>query len=210
MFDVLNVDVIDTLYQIMDNNTTGYKTDFKYDEDKFGDAALSKNATDKHILWMSRDCGTWAFREHDVYLPETWAANTWSFYRNLQDNIKAFAVEVTDCTGDNVIGNIYELNYKQHVDEVERVRADFHVGEVYVVFNSNEKHAFGADEFNKNRMAIADRYGSIKDTHYFCSDEPKLCATLQETRTEREQNAQPCTIDEYMKEEFSSEDELEP
>ena len=104
----------------------------------------------------------------------------------------------------------YELDYKQHVDEVERVRADFHVGEVYVVFNSNEKHAFGADEFNKNRMAIADRYGSIKDTHYFCSDEPKLCATLQETRTEREQNAQPCTIDEYMKEEFSSEDELEP
>ena len=61
-----NVDLIDTLRQIMQAHTQYYKQDFKYDIDAIQKAAMSDNAEDRNMLWLSRTHGTHCFFEKDV------------------------------------------------------------------------------------------------------------------------------------------------
>lgn len=57
-----NVDVIDTLQQIMRHNTAYYRNDFDIDKRILTRAAQSSSPEDKAFLWMSRPAGTHCLR----------------------------------------------------------------------------------------------------------------------------------------------------
>ena len=119
-----NVDLIDSLRRIMETNTVHYQSDFKYDEKKLRAAAISDNAEDKDLLFMSRRHGTYLFSEAEVFKKGTFAHETWKYYSDQPDNIIAYAVKVKGMENGKAIGDLYELDYVEHVKHVENTAVD--------------------------------------------------------------------------------------
>ena len=89
-----DVDVLETLQKIMEQNTSFYQTDFKYDWEMLREAAEDRNAP-RNFFWMSRKGGTWCFPERSVHIRQTSPYNTWFFYGGCRDeHVKAFWVEL--------------------------------------------------------------------------------------------------------------------
>lgn len=117
-----NVDIINSLRRIMNINTEHYKKDFLLDVDTIHTAALSDNAKDKDLLFMSRLNGTYCYCETDVFTKDTSAYNTWTYYgEQTHDNIIAYAIKITGFENEVIKGNLYELDYPKHFKHVINV-----------------------------------------------------------------------------------------
>lgn len=114
-----NVNLTDSLYEIMLTNTVHYQSDFDYDKEILKKAAESEDIEDKSLLFMSRPSGTYCFREKDVFIKDTPQYNTWKFYgEQTKDKILAYAIRITGVEDGRIKGNLYELNYQQHFKHV--------------------------------------------------------------------------------------------
>lgn len=114
------VDILDTLGQIMMQNTTAYQEDFESDKDIIQRAAANPSLRDDSLLWMCRPHGTYCFRESDVFIQETYPYNVWLFYgENKMPNILAYALCKLHIDGDVVVGDIYELDYQESWEMVK-------------------------------------------------------------------------------------------
>ena len=119
-----NVDLIDSLRRIMETNTAYYQSDLNFDEKKLRAAAISDNADDKNLLFMSRRHGTYLFSEAEVFKKGTFANTTWEYYSDQPDSILAYAVKVKGIENGKVMGDLYELDYAEHVKHVENIAVD--------------------------------------------------------------------------------------
>ena len=124
----VNVDILSTLHDIMLKNTESYRSDFELDKIVIKKYAKSNKSEDKTLLWLSRRCGTYTFRERDVFIYDTPQYITWEYYGEHEyEHVIAYAVELTgiDQNG-RICGNIYELDYPEHIKHVakEAVRGD--------------------------------------------------------------------------------------
>ena len=115
------VDVLDALQKIMKQHTAFYQSDFDIDKSILRRVALSDSKEDKTYLWMSRPSGTHCLRERDVLLKGTYQHNTFCFYaEQTTDKVLAYAVTLTGTEGSKLIGNLYELDYREHVRHVQQ------------------------------------------------------------------------------------------
>ena len=134
-----NVDVIDTLQQIMRHNTAYYRNDFDIDKRILTRAAQSSSPEDKAFLWMSRPAGTHCLRERDVFLKDTREYNTFRFYaEQTSDKVLAYAVAITGIENGKIMGNVYELDYREQAQKVfwEALPADTHA----LIYENGTRH----------------------------------------------------------------------
>lgn len=111
--------IIKVLYEVMRHHTEYYQSDFEIDKKIFWETALSQDM-DKGLLWMCKPSGTHCLSETDAYIKGTHAHNSWMFYgEQTSDPIIAYAVEIKDIVGDEIIGDLYELRYGRHFKEVK-------------------------------------------------------------------------------------------
>lgn len=181
-----NVDIIAALGAVMEVNTEHYKSDFRYDIEKFREAVATPDAENVHLLWMSRPSGTWSFRERDVYVKGTSANNTWSFYADTRDTILAYAVEITGRQGGKVLGNLYELDYKRHVQEVNRLALP--PVDVTLFLADGSKTQLPYEEYNTRWIGLVDRYGPIQRVRFEVADEGVIQQAMRQARNERQKN----------------------
>lgn len=116
-----NVDVIDALYSILLQNTKFYRTDFRYDVEKICKSYESKEYEDKRFIWLSRRCGTYCFKEKDVVCQHTFAAAALDYYED-DPEILLYAVEVTGCEEERIMGNLYQLDYQWYRNQIKIYR----------------------------------------------------------------------------------------
>ena len=195
-----NVNVIEVLKKIMMHNTEHYQSDFDYDIEKLQKAA-EDSCGSRCFLWLSRSCGTWCFEERDVYIRNTQAFNTWGYYNHSNDNVKAFAVEIEALQGKAVMGHVYELDYKAHIEDVRK--NCFNAKEVEVVFkhpgsSNGYVRCFDIDEYNNNWYSIGQRYGEAESLNYKVSDEMRLQDILCQAKQRRIINTEAGHLDEYI------------
>lgn len=119
-----NVDLIDSLRRIMETNTVHYQSDFNFDKKKLRAAAISKKTEDKDLLFMSRRHGTYLFSEAEVFKKGTFAHETWEYYSDQPDSVIAYAVKVKGMENGKAVGDLYELDYAEHVKRVENTAVD--------------------------------------------------------------------------------------
>lgn len=121
----MGIDLLDSLEKIMKKNTQSYQGDFAYDRKDLEEAAAGVDALlpgDRTYLWMSRRCGTWCLAEKRVFLKPTSAHNIWTYYgEDTGQRILAYVVEVTGMVDGKVMGNLYPVDYREHVEFVKRV-----------------------------------------------------------------------------------------
>lgn len=195
-----NVNIIEALRKIMLHNTQHYQSDFEYDIKSLQKAAEDSRGC-RHFLWMTRGFGTWCFDERDVYIRNTNAFNTWDYYNHSGENAKAFAVQIESCTGKAVIGHIFELDHKVHIEDVRK--NCFNAQAVEVVFRHSDSsngyvRRFDIDEYNSNWYSIGQRYGEVEALRYMAADEYKLQTILNRARQARILESVAGNVDEYI------------
>jgi hypothetical protein len=196
-----DVDIISALRKIVNNNNLHYKSDYEYDAETLG-----KAAEDSRFLWMSRTSGTWLFDERDVHIRNTYAYNTWQYYTDTEYyGVKAFAVCVNNNEYGKPIGDIYELNYNNHLEAV--ARSSFNAETVDITFKPTHiapahTHSFDVAEYNDNFRSIINRYGEAESVRHNLSteDEALLTEILDNFKTQYEEESVPAVISDYIRE----------
>jgi hypothetical protein len=195
-----SVSIIDTLRKIVDNNTLFYKSDFEYDVE-----TLQTAAPGSHFYWLSRKSGTELVSEREAHIRNAAAHNTWQYYSDTKYySVKAFAVEVADNNGEQPLGNIYELNYNKHREEVRR--NSFNAKSVDAAFNpkhweSEMTRTIDMAEYNDRWRSIVDRYGHPKSLWYNLSydDETRLAEILARMRLRYISESEPASVSSYVR-----------
>ena len=180
-----NVDVIDTLQQIMRHNTAYYRNDFDIDKRILTRAAQSSSPEDKAFLWMSRPAGTHCLRERDVFLKDTREYNTFRFYaEQTTDKVLAYAVAITGMENGKIMGNVYELDYREQAQKVfrEALPADTHA----LIYENGTRHQPANYRFD----AQPDKdFGKFERFEALPNDPDALQDLLRSERKAREQLA---------------------
>lgn len=118
-------DVLGYLGAIVRQNTAHYQSDFESDKKLLLEAADKPDAADRTFYWMSRDCGTWCFRERDVFMRDSEQNVTWQYYEG-ESGILAFRVLITGIEGEKLAGEIQPFDYAEQVQRVKRSALPIH------------------------------------------------------------------------------------
>ena len=117
----ISCDVLAVLNEIMRHHTESYQEDFNIDKEILTEAAEENDKFDRRFLWMSRPQGTHCLTEKEVYLKDTSANKTWRYYdEQTRDKILAYAVEIDGLKDGVLIGDLYELDYRESTNYVRR------------------------------------------------------------------------------------------
>ena len=113
------IDVLAFLAQVVEENTTGYRSDFQYDVRMLTQAAQEKDMRDRVFYWMSRPNGTWCVKEREVFLQGSGSHSIWTYYADQPEGIRAYRVTITGMEGRKVMGQVIPLDYKTQVRRVQ-------------------------------------------------------------------------------------------
>ena len=196
-----NVDIVAALGAVVELNTEHYKVDFQYDIDTFKKAARNPNGENDHLLWLSRRSGTYCFAERDVYIKDTAAYNYWrgsadilgsqSFYPTVivHDRILAFAVEIKGIENGRVKGDLYELDYRDHIRELDRTALPRHA--VTVTHEDGAVFTLPPKEYDSQRERLAYQHGKVTEYRSNPEDGDALRDILKQARDKRGDDARP-------------------
>jgi len=195
-----DVDILSALRKIVDNNNLYYKSDYEYDVE-----ALKKAAEGSRFLWMSRSSGTYLFDERDAHIRNTYAHITWQYYTDAKYyGVKAFAVAVMGNDGGKPVGDIYELHYNKHMEEVRK--NSFNAKTVDVTFKATHIYPettrwLDVAEYNDLGSTLIRRYGEIESVRYNLSaeDDSRLAKILAGSRQRRDEEAVPASVAGYVR-----------
>jgi hypothetical protein len=176
-----NVDIIDRLKIICCESTEIYRDDFKFDMLRiFSEAEKAiEDGEPRHLLWMARKNGTLCLPEGNVYIEGTPEMKLWCGFQNEPKGISTFAIVVMGVRDNTVIGNIYELDYAEHVKQV--LKYQFKPCSMDIKLLSGEKINVAIDEFNFYRLQL--ELESIEQISYVIEDDKqKYLDFLKDTR----------------------------
>lgn len=182
-----NVDVTAALGAVMEANTAHYKSDFQYDVEMFKKAVAAPDGDINRLLWLSRPSGTECFYERDAYIKGNYSNHAWSYYADTQDTILAYAVEITGKEKGRVMGNLYELDYRNHVQQLEK--AALPAVSVTVNYEDGAERRFSFDDWNKRRREVVRAevdHGKVIGTRFEPDNEDALQQHLKQARDERQ------------------------
>lgn len=180
-----NVDVEACLRDMMERNTEHYQSDFEYDKESFLRAARADSAEDKTLYWMSRQCGTWCFKERDLFIRESEAFSVWQSYKDSSEPILAYTVEITGLVDGKAVGTLFTQDYRAQLEHLDR--AALTAATVTLQFEgSPDPFQFDYRDYHDHRDRIHDKYGRA-DTYRLDPEDPaRLRALLQTERASRQ------------------------
>ena len=196
-----NVDIIAALGAIVELNTEHYKSDFKYDIAQFKRAAQHPDGENNRFLWLSRPSGTYCQLERDTYIKDTAALNYWNGCATIlgkdtphnkvivNDRVMTFAVEVTGIKNGRIVGNLHELNYPNHIRQLNHVALPLHT--VTATYKDGTTVTLPHKEHNAQHPQLHHQHGQLQTLTPHPKDPDALHTVLTQAREQREQNAQP-------------------
>jgi len=200
-----NVDVLAALGAVVELNTEHYKSDFKYDVERFKEAAKHPDGDNNRLLWMSRQSGTWCVKEREAYIKGSEAHGIWNGYATIigdinsymstvivTDRILAFAVEVKGIENGRVKGDIYELDYRDHIRHINRAALPKHT--VTATYEDGTKLTLPHAEYDGKRERLYYQHGKVTDFRVDPEDASALRDILTQARDKREKEARPATF----------------
>lgn len=122
------INILKALKGIVDRNTKSYTNDFDIDMQMISEDAQLSDADGKtrYFLWMSRNHGTWCFRDYKVMIRESAGYSTWMYYNDVDDDKVIACLVAVKGTAKNgeVMGGLYPLDYEKHCDYIKRHAID--------------------------------------------------------------------------------------
>jgi hypothetical protein len=199
-----NVDVVAMLGAVVELNTAHYKSDFKYDIAMFKEAAQHPDGENNRFLWLSRPSGTYCFPERDVYVKDTAAFNYWNgsatilgkdtpFDRVIvNDRVMTYAVEVTGAEHGRIMGNVHEINYPEHIRQLNRVALPKDT--IAAKFADGTEVRLPHAEYDRQRERLCHQQGEVKEYRADPRSPDALRIVVSQERQQREKDAQPAAF----------------
>jgi hypothetical protein len=179
-----NIDIIAALGVVVENNTKNYKSDFMHDVKMFKAAASQPDGENNRFLWLSRPSGTECFTERSAYIRESYSHIAWLYHAKQEnESFIAYAVEVTGLDGNNVMGNLYELDYRQHAAELQKSSLPCNI--VAMVFKDGTQKQLSYPEYEKQRVRLCNQHGWIRQMELEPESGRDLKAALDSARAGR-------------------------
>lgn len=178
----MGVDLLDTMACIVEAHMVFYKSDFYADDMKhLQEAAAEQTQDSKCFLWLCRTHGTWLLNERDTFIRSTFEHNTFTFYaENHREGILAYVVEVTGGDADRPIGNLYTLNYEQHVSHT--LCAALEPSTIVLHYQRGTRYVQGDTPFTGRPDA---ELGALVDYKYLPKSETDMAVLLWKERQHR-------------------------
>ena len=183
----LDVPLIEFLQKIVDDNVESYREDFDLDKEIFAEVAVGGRLSGNVWLWMTRQHGTQCMSEQEVFVKDSPAYSTWCYFDNdfVGEKIKAYAVEVSGVKEGVVYGNVYELDYKAHVAEVQRSAVQ--ALEVHKVFEDGYVDRVAPEGSCYGYYSrLVEEPGHIVDSRWAPVDEAELSHVLSRQKNARD------------------------
>ena len=180
-----DVDLLGALSRIVDLHTQHYKEDFDLDKELISKLAVSDRSEDKQLLWMSRPCGTYTLREREVYL-----------YRRSEAEMPARLEEVKHAKEEGIFGDLYPLNYREHVERMKKLTCP--IGNVAVAFEDGNVITIPYQERRQLMNRFMPEHGAPKTMTYLPENEPELMMILKRERFKRSYHATAGNLEEYL------------
>ena len=111
-------DILRFLEKIVQQNTVAYAEDFNVDKEILWNSAQESSLEHRSFLWMSRPHGTWCVPEREVFLRESRAYNTWTFYADQPKGIMAYHVVPDGVRDSKLTGKVIPIDYAKQVQRV--------------------------------------------------------------------------------------------
>lgn len=192
-----NIDLVDALRRIMDIHTQNYKEDFELDAGLLHSLAGSQAPEDKHLLWMSRPNGTYLLPEREVYVEDSYENSMWEYYHEQTDDpILAYAVEITGMEGDKVMGNLIELDYDAHVDQMQKLTVP--VEKVAVTFEDDATVYLPFRSYRREAIPLEETHGEIVSVSYLPENAKELDMILRRERFKLGFHAKTGNIEDHI------------
>jgi hypothetical protein len=196
-----NVDVIAALGAVVELNTEHYKSDFRYDVERFKEAAKHPDGENNRLLWLSRHSGTWCFPERDVYIKDTEAFNCFTSYGKLlgspefyqhvivDDRVLAYAVTVKGFGNGRIKGDLYELDYRDFIRQINKNALPWHT--VTAKYEDGTALTLPHEEYDGKRERLRYQHGEVTDFRKDPEDLGALRDVLKDARDKREKEVTP-------------------
>lgn len=192
-----DVDLLGALSRIVDLHTQHYKEDFDLDKELISKLAVSDRSEDKQLLWMSRPCGTYTLREREVYLDGSHENKVWRFYQEqTNDPVLAYAISLKEVRDGKIFGNLYPLNYREHVERMKKLTCP--IGNVAVAFADGNVITIPYQERRQLMNRFMPEHGAPKTMTYLPENEPELMMILKRERFKRSYHATAGNLEEYL------------
>lgn len=191
------VDILDFLGRIVELNTHHYKDDFDLDRELIPKLAVSEDPENRRLLWMSRPCGTYTLREREVYLEGSYENNVWRFYHEqTRDTVLAYAISIKSVQDGKVTGNIYPLDYAEHVERVKQLTCP--IEKVKVSFENGVSVTLPYQDRKRLIHMLMPVYGKPESTLYEPESGRELAMILKRERFKRSYQVVSADIKEYI------------
>jgi hypothetical protein len=199
-----NVDIVAALGAVVELNTEHYKSDFKYDIEMFKEAAKNPDGDNNRLLWFSRHSGTHCLQEREVYIKDTSAFNTWNAYGKLlgspdfyrpvivEDRILAYAVNITGIENGRIKGDLYELDYRDHIRQLDKTALPLHT--VTAKYADGTVLQMPHAEHDGKRERLYYQHGQLQTLTHHPEDAGALRDILQQVRDKREKESTPAAF----------------
>lgn len=182
------VDVLDFLGKVVELHTEHYQEDFDLDKELIPKLALSGEPEDRHLLWLSRPCGTYTLREWEVYLEDSHVNKVWKFYHEqTKDPVLAYALSIKGVQGGKVTGNIYPLDYGAHVERVKLLTCP--IGNVAILFEDGARITIPYQERRRLMNELVAAHGNPKTMTELPKNAQELSMILKRERFKRSYHA---------------------
>lgn len=192
-----DIDLVDTLRRIMNIHTEHYKEDFELDTKLLFDLAASQSPEDKHLLWMSRPNGTYLLREREVYVEDTYENKVWEYYHDqTRDPILAYSVEIIGRNGNEVRGNLIELDYAAHVEKMKQQAVK--VETMALTFADSSTYYLPFRSYWRDSKPLEEKHGEVKEVSYLPDNTQELEILLRRERSLTSSHAKIGNIEDYI------------
>lgn len=151
------IPVIEFLSHIVQEHVKAYQTDFDYDTVILTKAVQKPAEQDRTFYWMGRECGTWCFKERDVFLCDTEQNRTWLHYAGDTGKIRAYRVTVTGLEDGKVMGIVCPINYAAQIQRIQN--SALPIAEIKLIFQDGEQAILPYKGWEEHKRLIEEMYG---------------------------------------------------
>jgi hypothetical protein len=155
-------------------------------------------------LWLSRPSGTYCQHERDTYIKDTAAFNYWNGCATIlgkdtpfdkvivNDRVLTYAVEITGIENGRVKGNLHEIDYPDHVRQLNRVALPLHT--VTATYKDGTTVTLPREEHSAQHERLYRQHGKLITLKPHPEDAGALREILTQAREQREKNARPAVF----------------
>lgn len=172
-----NVDVLETMEEIVNLNMLSFKSDFAYDVQMMEESIQDKGVGGSFV-WTCGQSSTFLSDERNLLIDRNASAETFKVKNESDPHTLSFLVETKALEDGSIVGNLLALDYKQFLENTQKEKPS--PINVLLHFQKQDKPMeFPFEEYDMDMKGIYLKYGALERVEFLVEDEPKLQKTLQ-------------------------------